>query len=396
MDLAHLLRADSLLARQYRQPAGRQRQAGDRGPVDDRPSGLELRSDRRTGVCGHCRPASPPGRRCAACWPRPAGANCRCRRNCAPTRRPRAPGWKPSAPGWRLNPARTARSWTACASSFGPRLHEARLRLALARPLAEAALAGVRGQGGLAALSGWIPRRHWTRCGHCWKPVFMGATGSICANPSRGRSGRGALAGALPGLAQALRAAGEKLWRAALRRIRPDAAVCLHLPAAVRRHVRRCRPWRGDPAAGRRPVPALRAHGLGGYRGGRGVDAVRPALRQHLRLRGHDRAALAVAAARPDPGADDRGGLRRRLHRVHPAGQRTQQMGGRPGRRGACSIRPDWPGWCSIWAPSAAWSAWPARRRRAAVLAAGGRRHRCRWPATNGSKRRAGWASASW
>lgn len=42
---------------------------------------------------------------------------------------------------------------------FGPRLHEARLRLALARPLAEAALAGVRGKGGLAALSGWIPKR---------------------------------------------------------------------------------------------------------------------------------------------------------------------------------------------------------------------------------------------
>ena len=42
---------------------------------------------------------------------------------------------------------------------FGPRLHEARLRLALARPLAEAALAGVRGKGGLAALSGWVPKR---------------------------------------------------------------------------------------------------------------------------------------------------------------------------------------------------------------------------------------------
>jgi V/A-type H+-transporting ATPase subunit I len=42
---------------------------------------------------------------------------------------------------------------------LGPRLREARLRLALARPLAEAALAGVRGKGGLAALSGWIPRR---------------------------------------------------------------------------------------------------------------------------------------------------------------------------------------------------------------------------------------------
>jgi V/A-type H+-transporting ATPase subunit I len=42
---------------------------------------------------------------------------------------------------------------------FGPRLREARLRLALARPLAETALAGVRGQGGLAALSGWVPKR---------------------------------------------------------------------------------------------------------------------------------------------------------------------------------------------------------------------------------------------
>jgi V/A-type H+-transporting ATPase subunit I len=42
---------------------------------------------------------------------------------------------------------------------FGPRLHEARLRLALARPLAEASLAGMCGKGGLAALSGWIPKR---------------------------------------------------------------------------------------------------------------------------------------------------------------------------------------------------------------------------------------------
>ena len=42
---------------------------------------------------------------------------------------------------------------------FGPRLHEARLRLALGRPLAEAALASVRGRGGLTSLSGWIPRQ---------------------------------------------------------------------------------------------------------------------------------------------------------------------------------------------------------------------------------------------
>ncbi|MDA8128836.1 MAG: ATPase [Betaproteobacteria bacterium] len=43
--------------------------------------------------------------------------------------------------------------------AFGPRLHEARLRLALARPLAEAAMSGVCGRGELAAVSGWVPKR---------------------------------------------------------------------------------------------------------------------------------------------------------------------------------------------------------------------------------------------
>jgi V/A-type H+-transporting ATPase subunit I len=38
-------------------------------------------------------------------------------------------------------------------------LEEARLRVALGRPLAEAASVGVRGRGGLAGLSGWVPRR---------------------------------------------------------------------------------------------------------------------------------------------------------------------------------------------------------------------------------------------
>jgi len=38
-------------------------------------------------------------------------------------------------------------------------LEDARLRVALGRPLAEAAVAGVRGRGGLASLSGWVPRR---------------------------------------------------------------------------------------------------------------------------------------------------------------------------------------------------------------------------------------------
>jgi V/A-type H+-transporting ATPase subunit I len=43
---------------------------------------------------------------------------------------------------------------------FRPRMEEARLRVALARPLAEAALIGVRGKGGLAGMAGWIPRRY--------------------------------------------------------------------------------------------------------------------------------------------------------------------------------------------------------------------------------------------
>jgi V/A-type H+-transporting ATPase subunit I len=38
-------------------------------------------------------------------------------------------------------------------------LEEARLRVTLGRPLAEAAMTGVRGRGALASLSGWVPRR---------------------------------------------------------------------------------------------------------------------------------------------------------------------------------------------------------------------------------------------
>jgi V/A-type H+-transporting ATPase subunit I len=76
---------------------------------------------------------------------------------------------------------------------FGPRLHEARLRLALARPLAEAALAGVRGQGGLASLSGWIPKRQLGALrdtldarfhGRTWLDVRDPATREIAEVPS--------------------------------------------------------------------------------------------------------------------------------------------------------------------------------------------------------------------
>lgn len=43
-------------------------------------------------------------------------------------------------------------------SRHGERIAEARLQLALARPLAEAAPVGVRGQGQLAVFTGWVPR----------------------------------------------------------------------------------------------------------------------------------------------------------------------------------------------------------------------------------------------
>ena len=55
--------------------------------------------------------------------------------------------------------AEAGRRAQALHARFAPRLAEARLNLALARPLAEAALAGVAGRGALALLSGWVPRR---------------------------------------------------------------------------------------------------------------------------------------------------------------------------------------------------------------------------------------------
>ena len=75
----------------------------------------------------------------------------------------------------------------------GPRLHEARRRVALARPLAEAALAGVCGKGGLAALAGWIPRRQLgalrdmleTRFhGRYWIDAREPSTGEVAEIPS--------------------------------------------------------------------------------------------------------------------------------------------------------------------------------------------------------------------
>ncbi|KAF0100096.1 MAG: V-type H+-transporting ATPase subunit I [bacterium] len=88
-------------------------------------------------------------------------------------------GWRelPVPPELRIHP-QAARAWLAeerqrveamnvreCAAMDNLRgqyrtgLEEARLRVALGRPLAEAAMVGVRGRGGLAGLAGWVPRR---------------------------------------------------------------------------------------------------------------------------------------------------------------------------------------------------------------------------------------------
>ena len=76
---------------------------------------------------------------------------------------------------------------------FGPRLHEARLRIALARPLAEAALAGVCGKGGLVALAGWVPARQMNELremlaarfhGRYWLDLHQPAPGEASEVPS--------------------------------------------------------------------------------------------------------------------------------------------------------------------------------------------------------------------
>lgn len=68
---------------------------------------------------------------------------------------------------------------------FGPRLHEARLRLILARPLAEAAAVGVRGRGGLAAFTGWVPRRQLAELRSALDAHFHGRYWLDAHEPSR-------------------------------------------------------------------------------------------------------------------------------------------------------------------------------------------------------------------
>lgn len=62
----------------------------------------------------------------------------------------------------------------ALRGTYAAGLEEARLRVALGRPLAEAAVEGVRGRGGLASLNGWIPARRVDRLRAALEARFHG------------------------------------------------------------------------------------------------------------------------------------------------------------------------------------------------------------------------------
>ncbi len=59
-------------------------------------------------------------------------------------------------------------------SRFGDRIREAQVQLTLARPLAEASMAGVRGKGHLAVFTGWVPRHAVTDLEQALEARFHG------------------------------------------------------------------------------------------------------------------------------------------------------------------------------------------------------------------------------
>jgi V/A-type H+-transporting ATPase subunit I len=85
-----------------------------------------------------------------------------------------------------------ARSGAECAAmdtlrgQYRSGLEEARLRVALGRPLAEAATAGVRGRGGLASLAGWVPARRVEELKQALDARFHGRYWLDVREPERG------------------------------------------------------------------------------------------------------------------------------------------------------------------------------------------------------------------
>lgn len=69
-------------------------------------------------------------------------------------------------------------------------LVEARQRVALGRPLAEAAVVGVRGRGGLTSLSGWIPRRQISVLKQVFEARFHGRYWLDIEEPTKAEAGK--------------------------------------------------------------------------------------------------------------------------------------------------------------------------------------------------------------
>lgn len=173
VDLAHLLRADSLLSvRIGSLPAANVKRAGEAlGMTHSLLSTFEHNGEQAYAVIAGPRDRDEEIRGVLA-----------------------QAGWRelPVPAELRIHPA-AARSWLAqerervqqqtqaeCAAidslrgTYHAGLEEARLRVALGRPLAEAAADGVRGLGGLASLSGWIPRRQLDALGQQLESRFHG------------------------------------------------------------------------------------------------------------------------------------------------------------------------------------------------------------------------------
>ena len=316
-----------------------------------------------------------------------------------------------SQAGWRELPVpqelrthpRTARAWLSeerqrveerniaeCAvldslrGKYRSGLDEARLRVELGRPLAEAAVLGVRGQGALASLSGWIPKRRADELkekleerfhGHYWLAIEETNRHEAATMPSLVR-----YPAWLTPFVPLVRSYGVPRY-GEFDPTLPFALTYLLLFGAMF----------GDVGHGAviAFLAILFSRRLGraawlGIAAGARIDAVRPVLRERFRLRGRDPAGLDIPHARPDPDAGRRNGVRRRFHCPHPAGERGNRLAsGRVAE--ALFDRADLPGWRSTSAPPEAWPAWRAPARSPC------RSGRWRWPASSRWRSTNGW-----
>jgi V/A-type H+-transporting ATPase subunit I len=276
---------------------------------------------------------------------------------------------------------------------FGPRLHEARLRLALARPLAEAALGGVNGKGGLAALSGWVPKRQLEDLRARLDARFHGCYSIELREPSPGEVAE------VPSL------------------VRYPGWLAPFVPLVKSYGVPRYGEF--DPAL---PFAFTWLLLFGAMFGDVGHGAVILLLAAALSRRLGHVAWVGVAAGGVSmlfvcctAASSARGHPRARLSPLHgrtacwPSRWRSASVSSPspcwPTRttRGwpaappkPCSIPADWPGWCSISAQSAHWRALPARWMSPARPRCSRRWASHWWLHTSGTRPGTDSASASW